>query len=86
MVIWTVDGDGGGRDRVDLFSIFERHVYDRTWRSKYTCGGGGGQGWLLNIWVMLLVGCYSLKLKQKKIGGRKAINLIRDMTSKWRCQ
>lgn len=40
MVIWTVDGDGGGRDRVDLFSIFERHVYDRTWRSSILAGVG----------------------------------------------
>lgn len=40
MVIWTVDGDGGGRDRVDLFRIFERHVYDRTWRSSILAGVG----------------------------------------------
>lgn len=82
MVIWTVDGDGGRRDRVDLFSIFERHIYNRTRRSSIL----GGASRMAPKYLGYAACGVLLSWKQKKIGGREAINLIRDITSKWRCQ
>lgn len=40
MVIWTVDGDGGREGRVDVFTIFKRQIYGRTWRWSLLGGEG----------------------------------------------
>lgn len=81
MVIWTVEGDGGRRDRVDLFIIFERHIYDSTSRSSIL--GGWGESRMTPKYLGYAA-CGVLLSWNQKIGGREAINLIRDMTAKWR--
>lgn len=63
-------------DRVDVFSIYKRQIYNRTWKRKY-------QGWPLNIWFMLLWGI-AIHLRQKHkligpdiLGGMEIVNSIR---------
>lgn len=54
---WVSDvGREGGK--VDVFSMYKRQIYNRTWKRKY-------QRWHLNIWFMILWWDIAMHLGQK---------------------